>query len=312
MLDNSLKKMRENISRVVIGKEEILDLLTVGLLAQGHILIEDVPGVGKTLLAKTLAASLNCGFRRLQFTPDLTPSDVTGFFVFDRQTNEFSYRPGPVHTNILLVDEINRGIPRTQSSLLEAMEERQVTVEGETFPLPCPFFVLATQNPIELEGTFPLPEAQLDRFILKIKMGYPTTQEEELIIATHGQNRPLDDLQAVGGKEDVLSWQEQCRKVFVDPTVTRYIITLSRATRSHPKLSLGASPRASLALYRAACALALVRGRDFVLPDDVKYLAPFVLEHRLIPSRQERLRGNSGAAVLHEILENVPVSLEGA
>ncbi len=305
----SLRKLRENIARVVIGKQEVTDLLLVGLLAEGHILIEDVPGVGKTLMAKALAASLDCKFRRLQFTPDLTPTDVTGFFVFDRKANEFTFRSGPVMTNILLADEINRGIPRTQSSLLEVMEERQVTVDNHTFCLPRPYMVLATQNPIELEGTFPLPEAQLDRFLLKIKVGYPTAADEERIIATHGKQSALDCLQAVAKGEDVLAWQEQCRRVHVEQDLVKYIISLIRATREHQALALGASPRACLAVYRAARAYAVIEGRDYVIPDDIKYLAGFVLGHRLILRREDRLRGLRAEKVLEDILAELPLEL---
>ena len=306
----SLDKLKKHLSDVVIGKEKVLDLLLVGILAEGHILIEDIPGVGKTLMAKALAVSLDCEFRRLQCTPDLTPTDVTGFFIFDRKNNDFTFKPGPLLTNILLVDEINRAVPRTQSSLLEAMEERQITVDSQTFRLPEPFFIIATQNPIELEGTFPLPEAQLDRFLLKISMGYPTAEEEEQIMLVHGQVNPLPDLAVVAGRQDVSGWQEQCRQVFVQDTVRRYIVALVRATREHPAIALGASPRASLALLRSARALAFLRGRDYVIPDDVKYLVEFVVGHRLILKREDRLRGVDWRKVLEDVLTSVPVPLE--
>lgn len=310
MLPDSLQSLIKNISLVVIGKEDSLNLLLVGLLAEGHILIEDVPGVGKTLMAKALAASLNAEFHRIQCTPDLTPTDVTGFFYFDRHSNNFSFRPGPVLTNILLVDEINRAVPRTQSSLLESMEERQITVDGQTFKLPHPFIVLATQNPIELEGTFPLPEAQLDRFLLKISLGYPTAEEEEKIILTHSGKNKLMGLLAVAGEKEVLEWQELCRNVFVNQSLSSYIVSLVRATRLHPAIALGASPRATLALHRAVKALALLRGRKYVIPDDIKYMTNFVLAHRLSLKREERLRGVTACQVLEEILTSVPVPVE--
>lgn len=306
----SLQTLKRNLSKVVIGKEEVLDLLLVGILAEGHILIEDIPGVGKTLMAKSLAVSLDCEFRRLQCTPDLTPTDVTGFFVFDRRNNDFNFKPGPLMTNILLVDEVNRAVPRTQSSLLEAMEERQVTVDSKTFDLPQPFFIIATQNPIELEGTFPLPEAQLDRFLLKITMGYPTAEEEEEILKVHGEKNLLSDLPAVSGKEDIFRWQEQCRRVFVQESVRHYLVSLVRATREHPSIALGASPRASLALLRAARALAFIKGRDYVIPDDIKYLAGYVLGHRLILRREDRLRGIDDGMVLDDVLTSIAVPVE--
>lgn len=306
----SLQTLKRNLSKVVIGKEEVLDLLLVGILAEGHILIEDIPGVGKTLMAKSLAVSLDCEFRRLQCTPDLTPTDVTGFFVFDRRNNDFNFKPGPLMTNILLVDEVNRAVPRTQSSLLEAMEERQVTVDSKTFDLPQPFFIIATQNPIELEGTFPLPEAQLDRFLLKITMGYPTAEEEEEILKVHGEKNLLSDLPAVSGKEDIFRWQEQCRRVFVQESVRHYLVSLVRATREHPSIALGASPRASLALLRAARALAFIKGRDYVIPDDIKYLAGYVLGHRLILRREDRLRGIDDGKVLDDVLTSIAVPVE--
>ncbi len=310
MFLKDLQNIRSNISRVVIGKESVLDLLMVGLLSKGHVLIEDVPGVGKTLLAKALAASLAFKFRRVQFTPDLMPSDITGFFVYDRKANDFIFRPGPVITNILLADEINRTVPRTQSSLLEAMEELQITVDGQTFPLPKPFLVMATQNPIELEGTFPLPEAQLDRFLLKIKMGYPTPKEEEHILLTHGCQNPLPSLQPIAGIKDVQSWQQQCRQLPVLPPVRQYIVSLVAATRTHPAIRLGASPRATLALFHASQALAALQGRNYVLPDDVKRLVIPVLAHRLILCQEDRLRGLRIEAVLEEILHSTPAPVD--
>lgn len=309
VMNHKLSLLREKISQVVIGKEKALELVLVGLLAEGHILIDDVPGMGKTLLAKSLAASLACEFKRIQFTPDLTPTDVTGFFFYDH-TKNFTFRPGPVLTNILLADEINRTVPRTQSALLEAMEERQITVDGQTMALPKPFLVLATQNPIDQEGTFPLPEAQLDRFLLKLDMGYPSFAEEAQILELHQVGDPLSQLQSIVGAEDVLSWQHLCRQVTVRPVVSSYLITLIRATREHAAVALGASPRATVALYRAIQALAFLRGRNFATPDDVKYLAQPVLSHRLILRREDRLRGLLPGSILAEILQTVSTPVE--
>ncbi len=310
IVHQSINKLTQNIGQVIIGKEEAIELILVGLLANGHILIEDVPGVGKTILARALAQSLTCQFKRIQFTPDLTPSDVTGFFVYDRNSNEFVFRQGPVITNILLADEINRTVPRTQSSLLEAMEERQITVDGQTIALPQPFLVLATQNPVEQEGTFILPEAQLDRFLLKIKMGYPNISEEERILETHGGLNPLASLRPVIAIKELLEWQAECRKIQIDTSIRRYIVEIVARTRAHAAILLGASPRASLALYRSAQALALVRGRDYVIPDDVKYLIEPVIAHRLLIKREERLRGINAASILQEIVHATPVSVE--
>lgn len=309
MINQTLHQLQNHIASVVIGKEKALELVLVGLLAEGHILIDDVPGMGKTLLAKSLATSLTCDFKRIQFTPDLTPTDVTGFFIFDH-TKNFTFRPGPVLTNILLADEINRTVPRTQSALLEAMEERQITIDGQTMVLPKPFLVLATQNPIDQEGTFPLPEAQLDRFLLKLDMGYPTFAEEAKILELHQAGDPLSQLRTTASAEDVLMWQSLCRRVTVRQAVSTYLITLIRATREHPSVALGASPRATVALYRATQALALLRGRDFATPDDVKYLARPVLSHRLILRREERLRGQNASAILEEILQTVPAPVD--
>jgi MoxR-like ATPase len=309
-MQSKLSVLKENVSLVIIGKKEALDLVLVGLIARGHILVEDVPGVGKTLMARAIAASCRMQFRRLQCTPDLMPTDVTGFFTYDKKNGKFTFRPGPVMTNILLVDEINRAVPRTQSSLLESMEERQATVDGQTFPLPSPFMVMATQNPIEMEGTFPLPEAQLDRFLLKVDMGYPSAEEEEKIIQTHGKNTALSKIENVVSGDDILSWQDDAAEIFVHPSLTAYIISLVRASREHPAVELGASPRGSLALFKTSKALAFIRERAYVIPDDVKYLAPYVLAHRLLLHREERYRGNTGAAVVADILSSVPVPVE--
>ncbi|MGI6225145.1 MAG: AAA family ATPase [Peptococcales bacterium] len=310
MIYTKINELKQNIARVVIGKEDVTELILVGLLADGHILIEDVPGVGKTLLAKTLATLLNCRFKRIQFTPDLTPTDVTGFFIYDRRTNDFIFRPGPVLTNILLADEINRTVPRTQASLLEAMEERQITVDGETFVLPKPFLVLATQNPIEQEGTFLLPEAQLDRFLLKVNMGYPSKDEEQKILLTHGQENPLINLQPILSIEEILSYRKKCCEVSIHPSIQEYIVNLVRGTRSHERVALGASPRASLALYKACQALAFLRGRDYVIPDDVKYLAIPILTHRIIVKREDHLRGFTAIKIITEVLESIPTPVE--
>lgn len=301
----------ENISRVIVGKRDSIELLLVALLADGHVLLEDLPGLGKTLIAKCLARSIGGLFRRVQFTPDLLPADVTGFNVYDQQTGRFSFQPGPVMTNILLADEINRTIPRTQSSLLESMEERQATVDGKTYPLPRPFLVMATQNPIELEGTFPLPEAQLDRFLLRVHPGYPSRDEEISILQRFREGDPLAELQAVAGPEQIVALQEARKAVHIAPAVVEYTADLVRATREHAAVRLGASPRGSLGLMRAAQALAAVRGRTYVLPDDIKELAVPVLAHRLLLSEGGRLRGDSPEPVLQELLAQVPVPPAG-
>jgi MoxR-like ATPase len=299
-------RVKENIARVIVGKEDVIDLVLVALIAEGHILIEDVPGIGKTTLAKAIARSLNCSFRRIQFTPDLVPSDITGINVYNQRDAVFEFRPGPIIAQIVLADEINRATPRTQAALLEAMEERQITVDGQTMPLPHPFLVLATQNPIELEGTFPLPEAQLDRFLLRLSMGYPTEAEEEAMLERFEGENPLDHLTPVVGVDELRHMARAAERVHVEPVVRRYLVQIVRATREHPALDLGASPRASLALFRAARALALIRGRPYLLPDDIKRLAPYVLPHRLILSSQTRLRGRDAAGVVDEVLHAVP------
>jgi len=307
-LDVSLcKKIIENISRVIVGRNRATELLLVTLLAEGHVLLEDVPGVAKTLLAKSLAKSIGGTFSRVQFTPDLMPTDITGFNVYDQQSAGFSFRPGPVITHILLADEINRTIPRTQSSLLECMEERQVTVDGKTHLLPSPFFVMATQNPIELEGTFPLPEAQLDRFLLKTQLGYPDKQEEIQILERFQQTDPLQDLMPVATPEDVSQLQQDRRNIIVSGPVREYVTDIVRATRNHTAIQFGASPRGSLGLMRAGQALAALRGREYILPDDIKSLACPVLAHRMILKEEDRLRGENPEHILEGIISRIPV-----
>ncbi|GHO45883.1 AAA family ATPase [Ktedonospora formicarum] len=302
--------IRENIARVIIGKSEIVDLLLVALLSNGHVLLEDVPGTGKTVLAKSLARSLNATFQRIQGTPDMLPSDIIGVSYFDQKLNEFTFRAGPIFSHILLVDEINRTTPRTQAALLEAMAERQVTVERESRRLPQPFLVIATQNPIELEGTFPLPEAQLDRFFMRVQMGYPTEEEEQAILHRFKREEPLDALQAVVSGEEFLALQQAIRQVQWQPAVERYLLMLVRGTREYKDILLGVSPRGTLALSRACEAYAAIQGRDFVLPDDVKYLAPFVLSHRLLTTHRNRMRGKRSAEIITEIIQKTPVPTE--
>jgi len=302
--------VRENVSKVIVGKHAVIDLVMVSILCEGHILLEDVPGIGKTMLARSVARSLKCQFHRIQCTPDLLPSDITGTYIFNQKTGDFEFRKGPVFAQIVLADEINRATPRTQSALLEAMEERQVTLEGETWLLPRPFLVMATQNPVELEGTFPLPEAQLDRFLMKIRLGYTTEEEDNIILDRFLSRNPVEDLKPVLSSEEVLQLQNECRKVKISPDVRKYIIGIIRATREQTSVQLGASPRAMIGLSRTAQALAAIRGRDFVIPDDVKYLAPFVLAHRIIPTATLSLKGQSGDDVIREVLAKVPTPVE--
>jgi MoxR-like ATPase len=299
--------VKTNVGKVLIGKADVVELLLVSLLVEGHVLMEDVPGIGKTTMAKALARSLDCSFARIQFTPDLLPSDVTGLNYFNQKEQVFEFRPGPIISQIVLADEINRATPRTQSSLLEAMQEQQVTVDGETYKLPRPFLVVATQNPIELEGTFPLPEAQMDRFLMQIKLGYPTEAEEEEILLRYQLDDPLESLNAVLDTERILRLQQSVKQIHVSDDVRRYILKVVRTTREHPSVDLGVSPRGTLALFKASQALAALRGRDFVVPSDVQALCPPVLTHRVHISPQVRLRGRTPAQVVAEIVEAVPV-----
>jgi MoxR-like ATPase len=303
--------IRDNVAQVIVGKDDVVDLLLVALFCEGHVLLEDVPGIGKTTLAKTLARSIGCSFQRIQFTPDLLPSDISGVSVFNQKTDEFEYRPGPIVAQIVLADEINRAGPRTQSALLEAMEERQVTVDGKTYPLPRPFLVLATQNPIELEGTFPLPEAQIDRFLMRVALGYPDREEERQVLHRFRAVNPLDQVQPVVAGEEIRRASMMCRQVHVHPILEDYLLDVVRASRSDTAaITLGISPRGSLALYHASQALAAINGRNHVIPDDVKWLATPVLAHRLILSPDTRLRGRSAKEVLNDLVERIPVPVE--
>ena len=311
MIAEVAERLRQNIQQVIVGKDEVINLALVAVLCEGHILLEDVPGIGKTTLARALAASLGCTFRRIQFTPDLLPSDVTGLNWFNQKDQLFEFRAGPVISQVVLADEINRATPRTQSALLEAMQERQVTVDGVTRPLPRPFLVMATQNPVELEGTFPLPEAQVDRFLLRIVIGYPSEEEENAILERFRVQDPLPDLQSVTTPAEILDLQKVRREIRVEETVRDYIVRVSRATRKHAEIELGASPRATLALYWSSQAWAGILGRDFVLPDDVKFMAPCVLTHRLMISPQAQLRGREPQELVADIVDAVPVPVEG-
>jgi MoxR-like ATPase len=301
------RRIVDNVRKVIIGKETELEMIVVGLLAQGHMLIEDVPGVGKTMLAKSLARSIGCTFKRIQFTPDMLPSDVTGVSVFNQKTREFEFRPGPIHAQIVVTDEINRATPKTQSALLEAMEERQVTVDGTTYPMAQPFLVLATQNPIEYEGTFPLPEAQLDRFLLRISLGYPEKDDEVRVLDSQQYRHPVETLEQVVSVEELLTAQDQIKEVYVDPLIKSYAVELVRQSRRHPDVYLGASPRGSLALYRTGRARAAVLGRDYVIPDDIKALAVAALAHRVIIGPAARIKDVTARSVIEEIVRGLPV-----
>ena len=301
------REIVDNVSKVIVGKQPVIERALAAVIAQGHILIEDVPGVGKTMLAKSISSSIGCSFKRIQFTPDLLPSDIVGVSIYNQSTREFQFRPGPVMAQIVLVDEINRATPKTQSALLEAMEELQVSVDGVTRPLEQPFIVMATQNPIEYEGTFPLPEAQLDRFLMRISLGYPSFTDELSVIEQQEKTHPIDELEAVASPEDVIKLQEAAKNVYVDTAVREYIVGLIEATRNHEDVSLGASPRASLGMFRAVRGMAILRDRDYVIPDDVKELAYAVLAHRLILSPAARMRGLHTGQVIDGLLESVAV-----
>ncbi len=302
-----IRRIAQNIERVILGKSREVQLATIALVSNGHLLIEDVPGTGKTMLARALAISTGCTFTRVQFTPDLLPSDVTGVSIYNQKHGDFEWRPGPVVAQVVLADEINRATPKTQSALLEAMEERQVTVDGVTRPLPQPFMVMATQNPVEYEGTFPLPEAQLDRFLLRLRLGYPDQADEVAVLEGQQERHPIGDLQPVIAPERILDLQAAVRSIWVDPLIKQYIVEIAGGTRSHPAVFLGASPRGSLALFRCAQAQALIAGRDYVTPDDVKELAPFALGHRIIVSPTAQARETDAATVVQETLQRVPV-----
>ena len=302
-------RIRDNVQLAIVGKDEVIEYTLAALFSAGHILVEDVPGIGKTTLARSLAYSLDCEFRRIQFTPDLMPSDITGIHYYNQHNGQFEFRPGPVISQVVLADEINRATPRTQSALLEAMAERQVTVDQDTVQLPAPFLVLATQNPIELEGTFPLPEAQIDRFLLRLRLGYPSEDDETAMLERFEDADPLGSLGPVASADDVLRIQALVRQVYIDPVLRNYLVQVIRATREHPDVELGASPRATLGLYRCAQALAGIRGQEYVTPDDIKTLATPALAHRIILKSMARLRERSQESVVNEVLEaqTVPV-----
>ena len=299
----------DNIETVIVGKRKQIELMMVALLCQGHVLIQDVPGTGKTMLARAIAASMGISFKRLQCTPDLLPNDITGVSVFNQRTNTFEFQPGPVFVNVLLADEINRATPRTQAALLEAMQEQQVTVDGVTRPLPAPFLVLATQNPIEYEGTFPLPEAQLDRFLIRLSLGYPDSEDEGQMLRNLRKQHPIESIGQVVDGTEILNLHDAVTDIHVDQSLEEYILGIVRATRAHPDLALGASPRGSLALYKMAQALAALQGRDYAIPDDVKTLVPLTLAHRLIIKPESQLRGRTAEAILNEILETIELNI---
>jgi len=306
---DTAQAIRENIQLAIIGKDDVIEFTLAALFSGGHILVEDVPGIGKTTLARSLAYSLDCEFRRIQFTPDLMPSDITGINYYNQRSGQFEFRPGPVISQVVLADEINRATPRTQSALLEAMAERQVTVDQDTVPLPAPFLVLATQNPIELEGTFPLPEAQIDRFLLRLSLGYPSESDEEAMVERFEDADPLSALKPVASADEVLRIQDMVRQVYISAALRTYVVQLVRATRNHPDVELGASPRATLGLYRCSQALAAIRGQDYVTPDDIKVLARPALAHRIILKSMARLRERTQESVIGDLLEQQPVPI---
>lgn len=307
IITNLTQRVIENVEKVIIGKRREVEMTLLALLCEGHLLIEDVPGVGKTMLARAIAKSIGCSFRRIQFTPDMLPSDVTGVSVFNQKTREFEFRPGPVMAQIVLADEINRATPKTQSALLEAMEERQVTVDGVTYPMEKPFLVLATQNPIEYEGTFPLPEAQIDRFMMRLSLGYPAAADEMRVLESQRQHHPLEDLGQVVSGEELRAAQAAVKTVYADDLIKEYIVDLANASRRHPDIYLGVSPRGSLALYKASRAHAAMEGRTYVIPDDVKKLLEATFAHRLIISPAARIKNVEARAVVEQIASSVPV-----
>lgn len=309
-MQQQIQAVIENIEKVMIGKREIAELSIVALLAGGHVLLEDVPGVGKTMMVRSLSKSVGTNFKRIQFTPDLLPSDVIGVSIYNPKTLQFEFRPGPIVGNIILADEINRTSPKTQAALLEAMEEASVTIDGETLDIPKPFFVMATQNPIEYEGTYPLPEAQLDRFLLKIKMGYPTAEQEIEVLRRAENRQPIQEIEAVMSVEELLTLQQHVKQVYVEDGVKSYIVDIARATRNHSNVYLGVSPRASIALMKATQAYAFMQNRDFVKPDDVKYLAPFVFGHRLILAPEARYEGVQPEDVIKEVIQQIFVPVK--
>ena len=304
---DAMARIKASVGQVLVGKVAVVELTLAAVLSGGHILVEDVPGIGKTTLARALANSLDCAFKRIQFTPDLMPADITGIHYYSQKSGEFEFRPGPIIAQIVLADEINRATPRTQSALLEAMAEGQLTIDETTVPLPTPFLVIATQNPIELEGTFPLPEAQLDRFLLRLQLGYPAEAEEEEMLLRFEQAEPLTDLRPVTTAAEILEFQGLTRRVYVDPVLRNYAVRIVQATRQHPDVELGASPRATMGLYRCSQALSLLRGREYVTPDEIKTLAPYTLGHRVIVKSQARLRERTAAGIIADLLEQVTV-----
>ena len=306
-LATAVQRVVANVERVIVGKADSVAFSLIAVICHGHILIEDVPGVGKTVLTKAIARSIGCTFKRIQFTPDLLPSDVSGVSIYNQKTGNFEFRPGPVMAQIVLADEINRATPKTQSALLEAMEEAQVTVDGVSHRLPEPFMVMATQNPIEYEGTFPLPEAQLDRFMMNISLGYPKAADEINILDSHQHHHPLEDLAQIMTADELVHIQQQIRAIHVDPSIREYIVAISNATRNHQNIYLGVSPRGSLALFRAAQALAAMHGRGYVIPDDIKFLAKPTLAHRIIVTPSARVRAITSTNILDEILQSIPV-----